>query len=174
MTVEEFARMETADTEAYELVDGVLVALSSPTPLHNFIRGRLNSLILKYVDENPVCYPVTGTDCRLSLNTVRRPDVSIFLADCWNALDVNKAPVPFAPNICVEILDPLDEAGPLTRKIREYLAAGSREVWVVDPENGEITIRTKSEMRIVEATDLLETPLLPGFSVSVGTLLGDL
>jgi len=71
----------------------------------------------------------------------------------------------------VEILDPLDELGPLTRKIREYLSAGTHEVWVLDRENCEATVRTKSKARILEGTELLETPLLPGFSVSVASLL---
>jgi len=97
MTVEEFAQMETAETEAYELVDGVLVPLPSCTPWHNVIRGRLNTLILNYVDKNPVGYPVSGTDCRFSLRTVRRPDVSIFLAERWKSLDMNEVPVPIAP-----------------------------------------------------------------------------
>ncbi len=84
---------------------------------------------------------------------------------------MNEAPVPFAPDICVEILEPLDEVGPMTRKIREYLSAGAQEVWVLDPENGEVTIRTKSEVHIIEGSKLLETPLLPGFSVGVASLL---
>jgi len=171
MTVEEFAQMETAETEAYELVEGVLVPLPSCTPWHNIIRGRLNTLILNYVDKNPVGYSVTGTDCRFSLRTVRRPDVSIFLANRWKALDLNQAPAPFAPDICVEILDPLDKIGPLTRKIREYLSAGTHEVWILDPENGEATVRTKSKARIIEGPNNLETPLLPGFSVAVARLL---
>ena len=43
MTVEQFARMNTADNEAYELVDGELIPLPSPTPLHGNIRDRLDS-----------------------------------------------------------------------------------------------------------------------------------
>ena len=38
MTVEQFARMSTAETEDYELVEGELIPLSSGTPLHAKIR----------------------------------------------------------------------------------------------------------------------------------------
>jgi len=57
-TVEEFAQMETAETEAYELVDGVLLPLPSCTPWHNIIRDRLNSLILNYVDQTRSAIPL--------------------------------------------------------------------------------------------------------------------
>lgn len=35
ITVEDFVKIETAETEADELVDGELVPLSSPTPLQS-------------------------------------------------------------------------------------------------------------------------------------------
>jgi Uma2 family endonuclease len=171
MTVEEFAQMEMADTEAYELVDGFLVALSSPTPLHSLIRGRLEKLILIYLDQNQIGGAISETDSRLGRRTVRRPDLSMFLGDHWKNLDLTIIPIPIAPDIAVEVLSPSEHSEALTRKLRDYLAAGSREVWVLDHANGEITIRTKSEVRIIEGTALLETPLLPGFSAAVGILL---
>jgi Uma2 family endonuclease len=173
MTVEEFAQMETADTEAYELVDGVLVALPSPTPLHSVIRGRLEHLILSYLEQNPIGGAISETDSRLGRRTVRRPDLSIFLGDSWKNLDLTIIPIQFAPDIAVEVLSPSEHSQAFTRKIRDYLAAGSREVWVLDHANGEVTVRTKSGVRIIEGNDLLETPLLPGFSVSVAALLAE-
>ncbi len=171
MTVEEFAQMETAETEAYELVDGVLVALPSPNFLHNVIRGRLEKLILIYFDQNPIGGAVGEMDCRISRTVVRRPDLSIFLGDGWKNIKSNSVPIPYPPDIAVEVLSVSQHAGAMNRKIRDYFSAGSREVWVLDPENGEATLRTKSEARIIEGSDLLESPLLPGFSVSVASLL---
>ena len=49
MTVDEFARMETADNEAYELVDGELIPLPRPTPLHGMILCRIAQLIQKII-----------------------------------------------------------------------------------------------------------------------------
>ena len=42
MTVEQFAQMETAHNEVYELVAGELIPLASPSPLHCIIRDRLD------------------------------------------------------------------------------------------------------------------------------------
>jgi len=170
MTVEEFVRMSTADTESYELVDGEPVLLSSPTPLHNNIRDRTVQLVRNYFDQNPIGGSLGETDCRLSDDTVRKPDLGIFLGERWQQLDFKKVPVPFAPDIAMEVLSPSEHAMEVNRKVRDYLAAGSREVWLLDPENGEVHVRTKASIRILEASEALETALLPGFSVGVGKL----
>lgn len=59
----------------------------------------------------------------------------------------------------------------LNRKIAEYLASGTHEAWVFDAENREILIRTADGVRILRATDLLESPLLPGLSLQVADVL---
>jgi Uma2 family endonuclease len=171
MTVEEFVRMSTADTESYELVDGEPVLLSSPTPLHSIIRERMVRLVWTYFDSNPIGGAFGETDCRISEDTVRKPDLGIFLGERWQQLDFKKVPVPFAPDIAMEVLSPSEQAMEVNRKVRDYLTGGSREVWLLDPENGEVHVRTKVGIRILEGSDALETALLPGFSVGVGRLL---
>lgn len=59
----------------------------------------------------------------------------------------------------------------VNRKVRDYLSAGSREVWLLDHENVELHVRTKAGIRVLEGTGTLESPLLPGFSVGVSALL---
>ena len=54
MTVEQFAQLKTADTEDFELVEGELIPLSSGTPLHAIIRGRVERLVENYFERNPI------------------------------------------------------------------------------------------------------------------------
>jgi len=68
------------------------------------------------------------------------------------------------------ILSRLDTAAGINGKSLEYLAAGSQEVWVVDHENDEIFVQTRSSVRLVRGSDVLESPLLPGFSQTVADL----
>jgi Uma2 family endonuclease len=170
MTVEEFAHRDPLDLDPCELVDGELVALPSGTPLHNNICGHLEQLLRNYFDGNSLGKAISWTDCQIG-EGVRRPDVSIFLAENWLQVNLTKIPIPFAPDIAVEILSPSESALYTNRKIREYLAAGSREVWLLDAENGEVHIRTATGIRLLAAENTLETPLLPGFAVSVEKLL---
>ena len=90
----------------------------------------------------------------------------------WMALTRKKIPLPFAPDIAVEVLSPSETALDANRKVLEYLAAGSREVWQLDHENGEIFIRTEAGIRLLHGADaVLESPLLPGFSAPLPKVL---
>jgi Uma2 family endonuclease len=170
MTVEQFSQMQTADTEDYELVEGELVPLSSATPLHAEIRRLVETSIASYFHKNRVGLVFGEVDCRISDDTVRRPDVSIFLGERVRQIDLTAIPVPFAPDIAVEILSPSESAMHLRRKVLDYLRAGSSEVWLVDSFNREVEIRTISGSRMLAETDLLTSPLLPEFSVPVANL----
>ena len=148
MTAEEFAHISVGETEDFELVDGELVAISNGAPIHALVR-----------------------DSRISSDTVRRPDFSIFLGERWSQLDLRSTQLPYAPDIAVEVLSANENAVDLNRKVREYLRSGSVEVWLLDEANGELQVRTQSGIRLLKLNDVLDSPLLPGFAVKVGDLL---
>jgi Uma2 family endonuclease len=171
MTVEQFAQMQTADTEDYELVDGELIPLSSATYLHNRIRDLFVYLLWSYFKANPIGQAVGENDCQIDAGTVRRPDLSIFLGERVQQIEVRRIPVPFAPDIAVEILSPSESAVKVRRKVRDYLSAGTSEVWLIDDANGEVQVHTGTGIRILQGTDALESPLLPGFSAVAAVLV---
>ena len=171
ITAEQFAQMHTAENEDYELVDGELIPLASASPIHNFIRGRIEQDVRNYFGNNPIGGAVSETDCRITSDTVRRPDLSIFIGDDWSLLDLSRAPLPFAPTIAVEILSPSEHILDVNRKVRDYLEAGSKEVWLLDHPNGELHVRTKTGIRLLLGNDTLDSPLLPGFEAKVADLL---
>ena len=168
---DQFAHLRSAETEDYELVDGELIPLSTGTPRHNLIRDKITQVVRNYLDQHPIGGAAGETDCRIHSNTVRRPDLSNFLDDRWEQLDLNRTPVPFAPDIAVEVLSPSEHILDVNRKVRDYLGAGSQEVWLLDHENGELHVRTKTGIRLLEASHVLDSPLLPGFAVNVADLL---
>ena len=172
MTVEQFAQMDSADTENYELVEGELIPLPSGPFIHSEIRDLVVVLMWNYFRGNPIGKAVSETDCRLGDDTVRRPDVSIFLdRERLRQIDQDKIPVPFAPDIAVEVLSPPDLAMDVRRRVRDHLRAGSKEVWLLDHENGEVHVHTAAGIRLLQGTDILETGLLPGFSAAVADLV---
>jgi Uma2 family endonuclease len=172
MTLEEFSQMTTSETEDYELVEGELVPLASGNPMHADIRGVLEQLLRNYFDRSRIGRVLAEVDCRINDELVRRPDLSVFLANRLKEIDRKKTPLPFAPDIAVEVLSPSENAIEVHRKALEYLAGGTLEVWQLDHENGEIFVQTDSGITLLRgATAVLETPLLPGFSASVATLL---
>ena len=170
MTVAQFAQLHTADTEDYELVEGELVPSSSATPRHTRTRGRAERLANSYFDRNPIGNAFGELDCRLSNDTVRRPDLSIFLGERARQIDMDKIPAPCAPDIAVEVLSPSESAVDVRRKVRDYLRAGTREVWLFDHSNGEVLVHSSTGIRVLQGADTLESPLLPGFSVGIADL----
>jgi len=171
MTVEQFAQMHTADTEDYELVEGELVPLPSATYRHNKIRDRVGRILWTYFETHPIGEAVAENDCLITADTVRRPDLSIFLAERLRQIDLDKVPAPFAPDIAIEILSPSESAIDVRRKVLDYLRAGSKEVWLLDHSNGEVSVHTSTGIRPLQATDALESPLLPGFRATVASLV---
>lgn len=171
MTVEEFAHLDATDTEDYELVDGELIPMSSGTPFHSIVRDTFAVELRIYFRGHPIGGAAGEVDCRIGPGTVRRPDLSVFLGEHWHSLDLRSTPAPFAPDIAVEVLSPSEHSQDVTRKVREYLGAGSQEVWLLDRENGELQVRTKAGIRLLQSGDVLDSPLLPGFSVAVSDLL---
>ena len=171
MTVEEFARMRTADTEDYELVAGELVPLASGTPKRSIIRDKLGDLLRAYFGANKLGQAIAEMDCRTIHGSIRRPDLSVFLEAKSQQLDLDEYPIPFAPDIAIEILSPSESAIDLNRKINEYSSSGSREVWVIDYKNDELFIHgDEKSVRLIRGSDELSTPLLPGFAIRLSDL----
>jgi Uma2 family endonuclease len=128
-------------------------------------------LLEDYFAQKPVGESFDETDCRISEGTVRRPDISIFLSPRLKQIDLLKVPVPFAPDIAVEVLSPSEAAIDVNRKVREYLSGGSAEVWILDHENGELFVHSKAGIRLLTGADKLASDLLPGFNAPVSELL---
>ncbi len=170
MTVEQFAAMITADTENYELVEGELVPLSSGTPYHNAIRDNVYEFLRAYLKERGTGKAIIELDSRVSAETVRRPDVSVFLGDRASRLNRYEIPVPFAPDIAVEVLSSSERAIDVHRKVKEYRLAGASEVWLLDESNQEVFVHSADGIRRFEESEAIETPLLPGFSANIAEL----
>ncbi len=174
MTADEFAHMNTSETDDYELVEGELVQLSSPTLLHASVRFRIETIFANYFEQHPIGRKFGEVDCRITDDTVRRPDVSVFLGERLRQLDPNKIPAPFGPDIAVEVLSPSERAIDVHRKVRDYLGAGGKEVWILDHVNRELFVHSHHGIRLLTDNDVLESPLLPGFAATVHDFLADL
>jgi Uma2 family endonuclease len=69
----------------------------------------------------------------------------------------------------VEVLSPSDSRRRVAEKVAEYLASGSRLVWVVDPEDRNVTVyREATEGRpLWEDATITGEDVLPGFACRV-------
>jgi Uma2 family endonuclease len=175
MSVEDFDRLVEPDALSYELDEGELVVMTKPRPLHNRIVSKLAFEIRGCLSTHAVGEVFNSQNLFvLGPNTKRAPDVSFVRAERASRIDPN-ADIPGAPDLAIEVLSPNDTAAAMRRKIRQYLSAGAKCVWIVYPETREVEVwhnRAKPE-KILQETELLEAPgLLPGFSLRIGALFG--
>ncbi len=98
MTAEEFAHYATAETKAFELVEGELIPLPSATPIHARIRHNVELSVALYFRQQPSLGVVLAeVDCRIDEGTVRRPAVSIFLLARLQGVTSPKCRCPSPP-----------------------------------------------------------------------------
>jgi Uma2 family endonuclease len=105
---------------------------------------------------------------------VRSPDVSFVAA---GRLPGDRAPAGFielAPDLAVEILSPDDRRREVLEKVGEFLDAGTRLVWVLDPEQRSAAVyRSLTDVRRLVEGDILDgEDVLPGFACLLGEIFG--
>jgi len=78
-----------------------------------------------------------------------------------------------APDLAVEIRSPSNRPGEIHAKVADLLAAGSKLVWVVDPDRRLATVyRTLLAPTLVAADGILDgEDVVPGFQVTLSELL---
>jgi Uma2 family endonuclease len=159
----------------YELLRGTLVSEPVPGRLHGRTVARISKLLSNFVDSRRLGVVYTG-DTGFVLarqpDTVRGPDVA-FLSNERERETENARPyIPGAPDLAVEVLSPNDRTREVLGKVSDYLAAGSRLVWVVNPVREEVSVfRTPFAPRILAGADVLDgDEVLPGFSVTIAEI----
>ena len=72
----------------------------------------------------------------------------------------------------MEVLSPSERPADVHAKIGDYLEAGARLVWVIDPSRRQVRVhRSLLQPLILDETAMLEgDDVLPGFSVRVAQL----
>jgi Uma2 family endonuclease len=162
---------ENAD-KLFELIDGVIIEMPSPSPLHGLIAAEILFLLKLYLKEHDIGFVVgDANDFVLAEGLVFKPDVAYI-----SRAQMDKLPLKFefSPDIAVEVASPSNTSHELMRKIVAYLEHGSKQVWVVYPDDKTLFVYHPHEdggiyLRVHTATDTLDgSDVLPGFNVSVG------
>jgi Uma2 family endonuclease len=151
-----------------ELVRGELTMMSPAGFEHGAIAGNLQIYLGIFVKQRSlgiVTSAETGFIIGHDPDTVRAPDVGFVRSD-----RISKVLTPRffegAPDLAVEVVSPTDRAGELLAKIRDWLAAGCRVVWLVDPTSRTITVyRGSGDTTVLAVGDeLTDNDVLAGFS----------
>lgn len=164
----EFLRLPES-MERVELLDGEVVVSPAPTPSHQFMVLEIASRLRTWAREHrPRAFVgLSPSDVRFGPDRILQPDVYLCLA----GIDFGQAgPVRVVPDLCVEVLSQNAVYDRVTKR-EIYASAGVREYWVVQTTGAVERFAGERLSRTHVVTDMLETELLPAFSLSVAELL---
>jgi Uma2 family endonuclease len=82
--------------------------------------------------------------------------------------------LPLAPDLAVEVVSPGDRAGETQAKVSDWLTAGSRLVWVIDPTRKRAIVYAQDgSVDLLGENDALSgEDVLPRFSCFLNDVLG--
>jgi Uma2 family endonuclease len=153
-----------------ELVDGILV--EKPMGYYeSYLAIVLTHFIQAYLDDHDLgCIGGEAGFLRLGRRRLRAPDVSFI---SWKSMPNRELPneifPSLAPDLAVEILSPSNTEKEMEIKLEEYFRAGTKLVWIVDPDTRTARVYTSPHRpRHLTENDTLEGgKVLPGFSLSI-------
>ena len=172
MTIEEFERLPD-EAARLELVRGQVVRELPAGFEHGGIGVQVASCPHAFVRRHglgKVVAAETGFVLFDDPPTVRAPDVAFVARDRLPADPRGFARL--APDLAVEIVSPSNTHAEIQDKVFDYLDAGSRLVWVVEPRTRSVTAyRSRTEVRVVAGSDTLDGhDVLPGFQLRLDEL----
>lgn len=114
---------------------------------------------------------------KLPNGAIRCPDASWIRLERWNVLsrEDKRGPAPIVPDFVVELKSPSDRMSQLRRKMREYIEAGVRLGWLIDPDARVVEIyRPDAEVEVLKKpTSVSGDPELAGFQLPMDQIWSD-
>ncbi len=165
------------DGKNFELVNGLLVEKNRGWEA-SYVAGQLYALFAMFLRKRSLgwivgegasyqCFPQDTT-------MVRKPDMSFISFERMP----KTTPPPLghctiAPDLVVEVVSPRNTYSEIDEKVQDYLRAGVRLVWVINPETQTAHIYRlhESTARLLRGDDPLDgEEVVPGFSCRLSEL----
>ena len=177
LTYDDFVRIPD-DGKRHEIIDGVHYVTPSPALRHQELVGRLFLTLGTFLEDRPDRGRIflSPFDVIFTFHDIVEPDLIFVGPDQLEILTEKN--IQGTPALVVEILSPSTRKRDQQIKRALYERTGVREYWLVDPAANVVTIYRRdadgSFPRVAELTvdgrDTLETPLLPGWSLTLARL----
>ena len=174
-TAEDLLRFREPGKTA-ELVRGVLIVREPPSTNHGRRAARLTLRVGSFVEQHDlgaVFAQDTGFRIARDPDTVRAPDLAFVARDRLSQV-TDEGYAELAPDLVAEVLSPGDRPGEVLEKVGQWLSAGVRLVWVLDPLGPHARIyRADGTVSTLGPEDELDgEDVLPGFRCPLGEILG--
>ena len=163
--------LNTPEDKRYELLDGELIMVSSPSIPHQRTEMKLGIRLGGFVERHDLGEMFFApTDVILSDTDVVQPDL-LFVSHARASIIAHNA-IHGAPDLVVEILSPSTARRDLTFKRRLYAKHGVKEYWQVNIDDRSVTVLSLGgndyEVAAVYGSgETLTSPVLPGLALVI-------
>lgn len=159
----------------YELIRGELCPMPENSAEHGSRTDRLASRVSVFVQDNDLgeCFAAeTRFTIEKNPDTTLGPDFAFVTKDRLPEKLPRRGYLPLAPDIALETVSPNDTKHEINLKVARWLQAGTRIVWVLDPETEMLTVHRTGEIpRTLGFKDTLSgEEVLPGFEIPLAKI----
>lgn len=162
--------MQESETKHYELLDGEITMVPSPSYEHQFISINLESTLWDFVRKNALGTVLNAPfDVHLGKDVVQ-PDI-IYISKKRKSI-IKADEVHGAPDTVVEILSPSTAQRDRVYKKKLYAKSGVKEYWIVNTDEKAIEVFTLKEtgygrVSKYKINQVLTSALLPGLEINI-------
>lgn len=153
VTYEEYLELVEQSEQRYELIDGVVYNLASPSFAHQLAVSELIGAFYNWFkgkDCTPLTSPFDVTIKKSEDNIcVVQPDLLVM---CDKDKVDEKGRYQGIPTLVVEVLSPSTQRKDLLIKMDLYTQWGVQEYWIVDPKNQQVNVYTVNDESLANTT----------------------
>jgi len=169
------------DNKRYDIVDGELYVSKQPDWQHQFVSGRLFAALQAWSDQTLAGMANLAPGVIFDDDDDVVPDVVWVSRERLRTALQADGKLHSSPELVIEVLSPGSENARRDRqvKLKLYSHRGADEYWIVNWQERRIEVYRREEgllalYKTLNETDMLQSPLLPGFSCVVGQLFSSI
>jgi Uma2 family endonuclease len=162
------------DDVLFEVIDGKFVEMS---PMGSFpveVASILHEHLGPFVRQAGLGRAIVEILFRIDAKTQYRPDLAFISHEKWpiSRRSPNRRPWKIVPDLAIEVISEHDTAWEVLKKVRVYLDAGVRAVWLIYPNLEVVHVYSSfTQIQVLTRDDVLDGgEIIPGFRLPIGLL----
>lgn len=174
LTYDDYVKLTPPDSGNFELLNGRIFFMASPTPTHQEISSLLHTYLGIYIINNKLGKLFAAPmDVLFTPHDTFQPDLLFITKERLNIIGENK--IEGTPDLVVEILSPSNDTNEMSYKKHIYGSTGVKEYWLINVEKQTLTFykQIDNELRWqkdIQKNEVLQSEIITGFELDLNKI----